>query len=77
MSCHRRPVVFVALGLLLAGPWIAAAPGAQSMPAWPEGAKLPAWSANGPSALPIQAVTKGEAGKWLRWVIPLPKRVRL
>ena len=41
--------------------------------AWPEDAPWPAWAAPGTK---VEALTAEEAERWLRWVVPLPKRVR-
>jgi len=44
-------------------------------PAFPENMAWPAWAK--PPAVGVEPVTGEEARKWLRWVIPLPKRVRI
>ncbi|MBM4043034.1 MAG: hypothetical protein FJ290_31480, partial [Planctomycetes bacterium] len=45
--------------------------------AWPEGAPWPAWATPGGKGSSVEPLTEDEAKAWLRWVIPLPKRVRL
>ncbi len=44
--------------------------------AWPEGAPWPAWAAPGAKGSSVEPLAEDEAKAWLRWLIPLPKRVR-
>ncbi|MFW6161877.1 MAG: hypothetical protein ACODAJ_03860 [Planctomycetota bacterium] len=44
--------------------------------AWPEDAPWPAWAAAGTQGSGAEALTAEEVERWLRWAIPLPKRVR-
>ena len=37
----------------------------------------PAWAAAGQAGSPVEPVDEQAAKRWLRWVIPMPKRVRL
>ncbi len=46
-------------------------------PDWPNNVSWPAWATAGNTASQVQAVSDREAQEWLRWVIPLPKQVRL
>lgn len=81
MSCRCRFFALTALGLLLAGPGPAPGLGAEQPDAWPLGAEFPAWDGigKGPGqARPaVEPVAEEHARQWLRWVVPLPKRVRL
>ena len=44
--------------------------------AWPEDAAWPAWAAAHNRASRVEPLTAKEAEQWLRWALPLPKRVR-
>ena len=46
-------------------------------PSWLEGLSWPAWTAAGNASSSVQPVSDSEAQQWLRWVIPLRKRVLL
>lgn len=73
-----RAPLLMSLALLAA--WCALLEGAampKKVEAWPEGAPWPHWAAPGAKGSRVEALAPDEAAKWLRWLIPLPKRVRL
>jgi len=43
---------------------------------WPEDASWPAWATPGAAGPRVEPIASADAEVWLRWVIPLPKRVR-
>ena len=48
----------------------------KNVEAWPKDAPWPAWAAPGTKGSKVDALTADEAERWLRWLIPMPKRVR-
>ena len=70
---HQRSVLFAIATMSIA--FSASAAAADNN--WPEGAPWPAWATAGNAGSQVEPVAEGEAKKWLHWVIPLPKRVRL
>ena len=76
---HRASRVLLLAGLLL----VASCARVESLyrrrevQAWPEGAPWPAWAAPGTKGSEVETLTADEAERWLRWLIPLPKRVRV
>jgi len=78
MKRGALPLILVVSGVLLAASCASVETRftRKKVGAWPEDALWPAWAAAGAKGSRVEAMTPKEAEKWLRWVIPLPKRVR-
>lgn len=71
MKRQQQTVLTSVIQVLLAGTSILSAE------PWKPNAEWPAWTKPGQGLAAAEAVTTDEARQWLRWVIPLPKKVRL
>jgi hypothetical protein len=71
---HRKSSLLTIAILLTVSSAITAGAAAQE---WPAGAPWSAWDAVGRADSQVQPVAVWDGDKWLRWVTPLPKRVRL
>lgn len=71
MKRQQQTVLTSILRVLLAGT------GILSAEPWKQDAEWPAWTKPGQGPAAVEAVATEEAQQWLRWVIPLPKKVRL
>ena len=71
MKCQQQAALTSILLILLAGTSILSAE------QWKEDAEWPAWTMSGQGSGAVKPIGAEQARQWLRWVIPLPKRVRL
>ena len=74
--CHRHQK-FLLLTIAIMSTTFSAIPAGAAENKGQAGAPGPAWATAGRADSQVQPVADQDAKKWLRWVIPLPKRVRL